>query len=74
MPHSAALATLAVSATKCRATSCPPWAANQSSAERALAMVSSVVKVLEATMNSVLSGRTACSTLASSWPSMLETK
>jgi hypothetical protein len=52
----------------------PALGANQSSAERALVMVSGVVKVLEATRNSVLSGRTAAARLASSWPSMLETK
>jgi hypothetical protein len=48
---------------------------NQALAERALVIVSSVVKVLEAIRNSVLFGASfAQHREASSWPSMLETK
>ena len=74
MPNSRAAATLVVSAAKCRAMSVPPCASNQARAERALVMVSMVVKVLDAIRNSVLCGRTWRSTPASSWPSTLETK
>jgi len=65
---------LVVSAAKCRATSVPPCCPNHSRALRALVIVSSVVKVLEAIRNNVLSGRRPASTDCSSCPSMLETK
>ena len=56
MPNFAAASTLVVVATKWRAMSLPPWARNQSRAACALAIVSWVVKVLQATMNSVSRG------------------
>ena len=77
MPKSFAAATLLVNAAKCRLTPsspCPPSASNQRLAECALVMVSVVVKVLEATRNSVLCGFSRASTPASSCPSMFETK
>ena len=81
MPNSAAASVLVVSATKCwlmLQASCgcglPPCARNHSRAERALSMVSAVVKDLEAIRNSVFSGRTLRSTCPSSCPSTLETK
>ena len=74
MPQARAASTLQVRAVKWRATSLPPWARNQASAERALVMVSWVVKVLDATRNRVRPGCTWRSTRCSSWPSMFETK
>jgi hypothetical protein len=73
MPKAAAALTLVVVATKCRE-SVPPLARNQALAACALAIVSWVVKVLLATMNSVSAGRNWRSTGAMSWPSTLETK
>ena len=81
MPNSAAASTLVVSAAKCRArgtaafaSKLPPCARNQSRAAWALTMVSAVVKVLDATRNSVCSGCSWRSRLPSSMPSTLETK
>jgi hypothetical protein len=74
MPSARAASTLVVRPMKWRATSCPPCCANQAIAECALVMVSAVVKVLEATRNTVLSARKPRSTACSSWPSTLETK
>ena len=54
--------------------SLPPWATNQARAACALAIVSCVVKVLLATMNSVDAGSSRRSTAVMSWPSTLETK
>ena len=55
MPNSATLAPLVETATKCLATAAasPRCSTSQARALRALVMVSSVVKVLEQTMNSV---------------------
>ena len=74
MPNSAAAATLLVRATKWRATSWPPLALNQASAERALTIVSKVVKLLDATTKSVVSGFKGASTAVNSWPSTFDTK
>ena len=70
-------AALVDSATKCLATAAasPPSAASsQSRAVCALVIVSSVVKVLEATMNSVSAGSRSRIASAKSVPSTLETK
>ena len=74
MPQALAASTLVVSAAKWRATSVPPPASNQALADCALAMVSAVVKVLDAMRNRVVSGRSVRSTVSSAWPSTLETK
>jgi hypothetical protein len=74
MPKARAASTLVVSARSGARCRCRPAASNQRLAERALVIVSVVVKVLEATRNSVLFRRQARSTAASSWPSTLETK
>ncbi|MDT4835090.1 hypothetical protein FQZ97_687460 [compost metagenome] len=54
--------------------SVPPDCSYQRLAESAFVIVSAVVKVLEATRNSVCSGARPFSTPASSWPSTFETK
>ena len=74
MPNVAAASMLVVTPTKCDATSVPPPAVNHSRATLALASVSCVVKVLEATMTSVVFGSRRLSTGAMSWPSTLDTK
>jgi len=76
MPNLATASLLVESATKCLATAWSSRAAarNQSRAEWALAMVSRVVKVLEAMMKSVVSGDTCLSVSAKCVPSTLETK
>ena len=74
MPKAAAACTLVVVAAKWRAMSVPPCARNQARATCALAIVSCVVKVLLATMNSVRCGSRPRSTGAMSWPSTLLTK
>ncbi len=51
-----------------------PACRNQARADCAFIMVSCVVKVLEATMNSVVSGLTRASSASRSWPSTFETK
>ncbi len=66
MPNSAAALVLLLVATKWRATSVPPAARNQARADSALAMVSCVVKVLLAMMNSVFAGERSFSTEARS--------
>ncbi len=55
MPSARVASRLVDKATKCPATSRPPCAANQASAERAFIMVSAVVNVLDAMMNKVFS-------------------
>jgi hypothetical protein len=62
MPKAAAAFRLVVAPTKWRPMSVPPWSMNHCRATAALAMVSCVVKVLLAMMNSVLSGRSLRST------------
>ncbi len=74
MPKARAASTLVVSAAKWPAMSLPPDCAYQRLADCALAMVSAVVKVLEAIRNSVCSGARSSSTASSSCPSTLETK
>ena len=57
MPKAAVASALLERATKCRPTACPPSASmSQDLAVTALVMVSSVVKVLEATMKRVDAG------------------
>ena len=87
MPKSATLSRAVDTATKCFATaglaasspsSTAPEARNPSSsqarASRALVRVSRVVKVLEATMNNVVSGLRSAVATARSVGSMLDTK
>ena len=74
MPKAAAAVTLVVAATKCRAMSVPPFCRNQARATCALASVSCVVKVLDATMNSVRAASSPRSTDTRSCPSTLLTK
>ena len=75
MPKAATASLLVESATKCwPASASPSAAATQARALCALASVSWVVKVFEATMNSVVSGRQRFSTSPSAVPSTLETK
>jgi len=74
MPNWAAASMFVVTPTKCVAMSVPPWAVNHSRATLALASVSWVVKVFEATITSVFVGSRRRSTGAMSWPSTLETK
>ena len=77
MPNFATSSALVETATKCLAVAaCSPFrpASSQSRAVCALVMVSSVVKVLEETMNSVSAGSRSCTASAKSVPSTLETK
>ena len=87
MPKAATLSSAVDTATKCLATaslaasSKPPIApeprspsSSQARARRALVSVSSVVNVLEATMNKVVSGSRSLVFSATSVGSMLETK
>ena len=77
MPNSATFAALVETATKCRATdaaSPPKAASDQSRALCALVIVSSVVKVFDATMNSVSAGSRSRVASAKSVPSTFETK
>jgi hypothetical protein len=77
MPNFVTSAALVETATKCLATavSSPPSPAkDHSRAVRALVIVSSVVKVFEATMNSVSAGSRSRVHSAKSVPSTLETK
>ena len=76
MPNSATFSALVETATKCLATaaSSPPSpASSHSRAEVALVIVSIVVKVLEATMNSVSAGSRSRTASCRSAPSTLET-
>ena len=77
MPNAATALALVETATKCRATaaSSPPMRfTSHSRAEFALVIVSWVVKVLEATMNSVRSGSSLAQGQRHVRPSTLETK
>ncbi len=76
MPNSATFPALVDSATKCLATaaSSPSASSSQVRAEVALVTVSMVVKVLEATMNSVSAGSRSRMASCRSAPSTLETK
>ena len=76
MPNAATASALVDSAAKWRATALSSGAAcsSHSRAEAALVIVSSVVKVLEATRNSVVAGSSAFSVSQMSVPSTLETK
>ncbi|MNN32401.1 hypothetical protein D3C81_1461230 [compost metagenome] len=76
MPNSVTASRLVDTATKCRASwfSATPLRRNQSRMLRALAMVSSVVNVLEQMITSVRAGLRRTSVSASSVPSTLETK
>ena len=77
MPNFATSSALVETATKCLATACssPERARrHQSRAVWALVIVSSVVKVLEETMNSVSAGSRSRVASAKSVPSTLETK
>jgi hypothetical protein len=76
MPNSATASVLVETATKCLATaeSSPSAASSQSRATVALVSVSSVVKVLEQTTNSVVAGSRSRVFSKKSVGSMLETK
>jgi len=76
MPKASTACALVDSATKCRDTAAGARSAasSQALAELALARVSSVVKVFEATMNSVVSGSRCVSVPARCAGSRLETK
>ena len=77
MPNSDTFCALVETATKCFATAClspPNPLSSQSRALSALVMVSSVVKVLEETMNSVSAGSRSRVASTKSIPSTLETK
>ncbi|CAM5452567.1 hypothetical protein SAVIM40S_00387 [Streptomyces avidinii] len=77
MPKSVTFSALVDRATKCRATAAwspPSPASSQPRAEVALVMVSMVVKVLEAMMNSVSAGSRSRTASCRSAPSTLETK
>ncbi len=75
MPKAATFSSAVETAAKCCATASSPSArTSQARAERALVMVSRVVKVFEATRNSVVFGSSPCSVSMISAPSTLETK
>ena len=77
MPKSATAFALVDTATKCLATAAaspPSRASAQSRALSALVIVSSVVKVLDETMNSVSAASRSFTASAKSVPSTLETK
>ena len=76
IPNSATAARFADAATKCRATaaSSPRASRSQRRAARAFVIVSTVVKVFEATTNSVRAGSSPCSVESRCAPSTLETK
>ena len=77
IPKAATASAFVETATKCRAIadSSPPSAAStQARAVRAFVIVSSVVNVLEATMNSVSSASRSRVASAKSVPSTLDTK
>jgi hypothetical protein len=77
IPKSATFAALVDTATKCRATafaSPPDPASSQSRAARALVIVSSVVNVLDATMNSVSPGSRSRTASTKSVASTFDTK
>ena len=77
MPKSATFSAFVDSATKCLATASWPASSpvsSQSRAEVALVMVSMVVKVLEAMMNSVSAGSRSRTASCRSAPSTFETK
>ena len=76
IPNPATPSAFVLTATKCFATSSwlPPLFKNQFFALLAFCMVSCVVKVLEAIMNSVVSASTFFSTSCKSAPSTLATK
>ncbi len=75
MPNSPTALRLVESAAKCAPTAASPRApASQSRAARALVMVSSVVKVLDATSTSVRAGLSSRASSAKAWPSTLDRK
>ena len=76
MPNFETSSALVETATKCLATASadPSFSISQARAETALVSVSSVVKVFEATMNSVYGAFTSRRTSARCVASMLETK
>ncbi len=76
MPNSATASALVETATKCLATaaSSPSASSSHARAERALVIVSSVVKVLEETMKSVWAGSRSRVASTKSVESTFETK
>ena len=76
MPNFCTSDALVDTATKCFATACssPNAASSHARAERALVIVSSVVNVFDATMNSVSAGSRSCVFSTKSAPSTLDTK
>ncbi len=77
MPNAATFSAFVETATKCRATAAlspPSPSSSQRRADVALVIVSMVVKVLDATMNSVSAGSRSRSASCRSAPSTLDTK
>ena len=73
MPNSPTAFRLVDSAAKCRPTAASPsFSAIQARAAAALVRVSSVVKVFDATRNSVRAGSSPCTVAWNAWPSTLD--